>query len=70
MLGDYLAEGEVARHDTARVAKDLLELASQPPAERRDSPARPTSGPHASYRPCGTGNTTGYLSIHSASGYY
>jgi uncharacterized cofD-like protein len=35
VLGDYLAEGEVARHDTARVAKDLLELALQPAADRK-----------------------------------
>jgi uncharacterized cofD-like protein len=37
VLGDYLAEGEVARHDTAQVAKDLLELALQVPAERKHS---------------------------------
>ncbi len=32
--GDYLDEGLVARHDTDCVARDLLELASQTPAER------------------------------------
>jgi uncharacterized cofD-like protein len=30
VLGDYLEEGMVARHATERVARDLLELASQP----------------------------------------
>src|SRR5438045_2351103 len=34
VLGDYLYEDEVARHDTHRVAKDLLELAVQARAER------------------------------------
>jgi uncharacterized cofD-like protein len=29
--GDYLDEGMVARHDTERVARDLLAIASQPP---------------------------------------
>jgi uncharacterized cofD-like protein len=32
--GDYLDEAMAARHDTERVARDLLELASQPSAER------------------------------------
>jgi len=31
MLGDYLEEGGVVRHNTARVARDLVELASQKP---------------------------------------
>jgi uncharacterized cofD-like protein len=30
VLGDYLEEGEVARHNTARVASDLVQLGSQP----------------------------------------
>ena len=29
VLGDYLDEGDVARHDTAQVARDLLELPLQ-----------------------------------------
>jgi 2-phospho-L-lactate transferase/gluconeogenesis factor (CofD/UPF0052 family) len=29
VLGDYLEEAELARHDSARVAHDLLELHSQ-----------------------------------------
>ncbi len=35
VLGDYLEEGDVARHNTARVARDLMDLASQRP--RQDS---------------------------------
>ena len=36
VLGDYLEEGDVARHATDKVARDLLELASQaPPAHDR-----------------------------------
>ena len=31
VLGDYLGEGMVARHDSDRVARDLLELATQTP---------------------------------------
>src|SRR5580700_10189267 len=38
VLGDYLAEGGVARHNTARVARDLMQLAAQHPA--RDSKTR------------------------------
>jgi uncharacterized cofD-like protein len=34
VLGDYLYEDGVARHDTERLAKDLLELAVQSPVER------------------------------------
>jgi uncharacterized cofD-like protein len=34
VLGDYLADSEVARHDTARVSKDLLELAMRATADR------------------------------------
>jgi 2-phospho-L-lactate transferase/gluconeogenesis factor (CofD/UPF0052 family) len=40
VLGDYLATGEVARHDTTRVACDLLDLRTpvrQQP--RRDAPS-------------------------------
>ena len=33
VLGDYLFEDGVARHDTDQVAKDLLDLASQAPSE-------------------------------------
>jgi hypothetical protein len=29
VLGDYLDEGDVARHDTAQVARDVLELPLQ-----------------------------------------
>src|SRR6202043_872277 len=29
VLGDYLEEGDVARHNTARVANDLMQLVSQ-----------------------------------------
>ncbi len=35
VLGDYLDQGDVARHDSGRVAKDVLELAA--------SPARPAN---------------------------
>jgi uncharacterized cofD-like protein len=31
ILGDYLEEGGVARHNTASVARDLMQLAAQPP---------------------------------------
>jgi uncharacterized cofD-like protein len=34
VLGDYLEEGLVARHETARVAQDLLALVAQAPASR------------------------------------
>ena len=37
VLGDYLEEGDVARHATDKVARDLLELASQAPPERSES---------------------------------
>ncbi len=37
VLGDYLEEGEVARHATARIAEDLLKLAM---AERAESARR------------------------------
>src|SRR6266700_6457745 len=39
VLGDYLFEDVVARHDTDRVAKDLLELATQAPSHRVSSQA-------------------------------
>src|SRR5438552_709233 len=39
VLGDYLFEDIVARHDTDRVAKDLLELAMQAPSHRVSSQA-------------------------------
>ena len=35
VLGDYLDEGDVARHNTARVAHDLMQLAAQQPRGRR-----------------------------------
>jgi uncharacterized cofD-like protein len=34
VLGDYLDEGDVARHATERVARDLLQLVSQTPGRR------------------------------------
>src|SRR5436305_9186265 len=34
VLGDYLFEDGVARHDTARLARDLLDLTIQAPSER------------------------------------
>jgi len=37
VFGDYLSEGAVARHDTDRVASDLLELAIQAPTEKSSS---------------------------------
>jgi len=41
VLGDYLEEAGVARHNTARVALDLMHLAAhQPPAEVRKSAVR------------------------------
>jgi uncharacterized cofD-like protein len=35
VLGDYLDEGGVARHNTARVTHDLMQLAAQHPRQRR-----------------------------------
>jgi len=35
VLGDYLEEAGVARHNTARVATDLVQLGSQPLTDRR-----------------------------------
>jgi len=40
VLGDYLDEGGVARHNTARVAADLMQLAAQP-AIRMPKPSTP-----------------------------
>jgi uncharacterized cofD-like protein len=41
VLGDYLEEGEVARHNTVRVAGDLVQLAAQVAgAERKARPGR------------------------------
>jgi uncharacterized cofD-like protein len=37
VLGDYLPDGEVARHDTGQVAKDLMELAMQAPTNRNEA---------------------------------
>jgi uncharacterized cofD-like protein len=37
VLGDYLEEAGVARHNTARVARDLMQLATQQPAANRSS---------------------------------
>ncbi|MGA2966842.1 MAG: hypothetical protein ABSD64_11565 [Terriglobales bacterium] len=34
VLGDYLDEGEVARHATERVAHDLMALMAQAPARQ------------------------------------
>lgn len=39
VLGDYLFEDGVARHDTQRVAEDLLELTIQAPTPSRPSPS-------------------------------
>ena len=39
VLGDYLAEDNVARHATDRVAADLLELAKQAPRKKRRQPS-------------------------------
>src|SRR6202051_1855073 len=38
VLGDYLEEAGVARHNTARVASDLVQLGSEPLSERRSQP--------------------------------
>jgi uncharacterized cofD-like protein len=35
VLGDYLEEAGVARHNTARVARDLMQVATQDPREKR-----------------------------------
>lgn len=35
VLGDYLEEAAVARHNTARVARDLMQLAAERPRENR-----------------------------------
>jgi hypothetical protein len=35
VLGDYLGEGEVARHDTAAIANDLLTLVCQRESGRK-----------------------------------
>jgi uncharacterized cofD-like protein len=37
VLGDYLFEDGVARHDTSRLARDLLDLTIQAPSERSSS---------------------------------
>jgi hypothetical protein len=43
VLGDYLEEeAGVARHNTARVASDLMHLGAQPAIERK---ARPVAKP-------------------------
>ncbi len=39
VLGDYLEEAGVARHNTARVASDLVQLGSQPSSERKVRPS-------------------------------
>jgi uncharacterized cofD-like protein len=40
VLGDYLDEGEVARHDTDRIARDLMELAAQSRSRERSASTR------------------------------
>jgi 2-phospho-L-lactate transferase/gluconeogenesis factor (CofD/UPF0052 family) len=40
VLGEYLDEGDVARHNTARVASDLVQLASPQFGAKRKSSAR------------------------------
>jgi len=37
VLGDYLEEAVVARHNTSRVARDLMQLASEHPRENRSA---------------------------------
>lgn len=37
VLGDYLEEAGVARHNTSRVARDLMQVAAQNPGEKRAS---------------------------------
>jgi hypothetical protein len=37
VLGDYLEEGGVARHNTARVARDLMQLVAQRPRQDHTS---------------------------------
>jgi hypothetical protein len=47
VLGDYLFEDGVARHNTDQLAKDLLDLAIQSPSESRSRTgegARPATG--------------------------
>src|ERR1700691_2438278 len=39
VMGDYLEEGDVARHNTARVASDLVQLAPSAGAERKNASA-------------------------------
>jgi uncharacterized cofD-like protein len=44
VLGDYLFEDNVARHDTDQLAKDLLDLVTQAPSERHSrTGARPSA---------------------------
>jgi uncharacterized cofD-like protein len=40
LLGDYLEEAGVARHNTARVARDLMDLAAQHPARNSKTRGR------------------------------
>jgi len=40
VLGEYLEEDGVARHNTNRVAQDLMQLAVQEPRNKRQSPTR------------------------------
>jgi hypothetical protein len=42
VLGDYLEEAGVARHNTNKVAQDLMQLAAQEPRSKGESPV--TSG--------------------------
>ena len=37
VLGDYLEEAGVARHNTSRVARDLMQLMAQRPKPRSQS---------------------------------
>jgi 2-phospho-L-lactate transferase/gluconeogenesis factor (CofD/UPF0052 family) len=43
VLGDYLDEGEVARHATDEIARDLLDLAVQARARKRRTPKSHTT---------------------------
>jgi len=42
VLGDYLEEAKVARHDTTRVARDLMQLVEQHSRRERRPPTPPS----------------------------
>jgi 2-phospho-L-lactate transferase/gluconeogenesis factor (CofD/UPF0052 family) len=43
VLGDYLDEGEVARHATDRIARDLMDLAARARSNERSASKRHTT---------------------------